>query len=201
MSSADKNKLDGVEEGANKTVVDAALSPSSVNPVQSKAVHEAIAKINEKLDGIDAGANKTIVDTALSSTSTNPVQNKVIDAQITTINDKLDGIESGANKTIVDSELSPTSTNPLQNKVISALLTELEGKLGGIPKVLPAQSLTAAGGTLTFNDASITENSLITPYATLYGISPENMESSAGTCTVTFSAQSSAFDVCITVIN
>lgn len=201
LSSDDKNKLDGIEEGANKTVVDAALSPSSVNPVQSKAVHEAIAKINEKLDGIDAGANKTIVDTALSSTSTNPVQNKVIDAQITTINDKLDGIESGANKTIVDSELSPTSTNPLQNKVISALLTELEGKLGGIPKVLPAQSLTAAGGTLTFNDASITENSLITPHATLYGISPENMESSAGTCTVTFSAQSSAFDVCITVIN
>ena len=201
LSSDDKNKLDGIEEGANKTVVDAALSPSSVNPVQSKAVHEAIAKINEKLDGIDAGANKTIVDTAFSSTSTNPVQNKVIDAQITTINDKLDGIESGANKTIVDSELSTTSTNPLQNKVISALLTALEGKLGGIPKVLPAQSLTAAGGTLTFNDASITENSLITPHATLYGISPENMESSAGTCTVTFSAQSSAFDVCITVIN
>ena len=201
MSSADKNKLDGVEEGANKTVVDAELSSSSVNPVQSKAVHEAIAKINEKLDGIDAGANKTIVDTALSSTSTNPVQNKVIDAQITTINDKLDGIESGANKTIVDSELSTTSTNPLQNKVISASLKALEGKLGGIPKVLPAQSLTASGGTLTFKDASITENSLITPWTTVYGISPTNVTATAGTCTVTFDAQDSAFDVCITVRN
>lgn len=201
LSSDDKNKLDGIEEGANKTVVDAALSPSSVNPVQSKAVHEAIAKINEKLDGIDAGANKTIVDTALSSTSTNPVQNKVIDAQITTINDKLDGIESEANKTIVDSELSPTSTNPLQNKVISASLTALEGKLGGIPKVLPAQSLTAAGGTLTFNDSSIKDDSLIDVYATIPNISPDNIVSSAGTCTVTFGAQSAAFDVRITVIN
>lgn len=201
LSSDDKNKLDGIEEGANKTVVDAALSPSGVNPVQSKAVHEAIAKINEKLDGIDAGANKTIVDTALSSTSTNPVQNKVIDAQITTINDKLDGIESGANKTIVDSELSTTSTNPLQNKVISALLTALEEKLGGIPKVLPAQSLTASGGSLTFTDASITDDSLIDTYATIPNISPDNIVSSAGTCTVTFGAQSAAFDVRITVIN
>ena len=68
-------------------------------------------------------------------------------------------------------------------------------------KRLPAQSLTAAGGTLTFKDASITENSLITPYATLYGISPTNVVATAGTCTVTFDAQESAFDACITVRN
>lgn len=68
-------------------------------------------------------------------------------------------------------------------------------------KRLPAQSLTAAGGTLTFKDASITENSLITPYATLYGISPTNVTATAGTCTVTFDAQESAFDACITVRN
>lgn len=68
-------------------------------------------------------------------------------------------------------------------------------------KRLPAQSLTAAGGTLTFNDSSITENSLITPWATLYGISPTNVTATAGTCTVTFDAQESAFDVCITVRN
>lgn len=68
-------------------------------------------------------------------------------------------------------------------------------------KRLPAQSLTAAGGTLTFKDASITENSLITPWATLYGVSPTNVTATAGTCTVTFDAQESAFDVCITVRN
>lgn len=68
-------------------------------------------------------------------------------------------------------------------------------------KLLPAQSLTAAGGTLTFNDSSITENSLITPYATLYGISPTNVTAAAGTCTVTFDAQNTSFDVCITVRN
>lgn len=73
--------------------------------------------------------------------------------------------------------------------------------LGYSLKRLPAKSLTAAGGTLTFNDSSITENSLITPYATIYGISPTNVVATAGTCTVTFDAQNAAFDVCITVRN
>lgn len=73
--------------------------------------------------------------------------------------------------------------------------------LGYSMKRLPAQSLTASGGTLTFNDSSITENSLITPYATIYGISPTNVVATAGTCTVTFDAQDSAFDVCITIRN
>lgn len=201
MSSTDKGKLDGIAEGANNTEVDDTLSSSSMNPVQNKVVNEAIAKIHEKLDEIDDGANKTIVDAALSETSTNPVQNKVINEYLTTISKKLDGVEEGANKTVVDEELSATSTNPLQNKVISALLTAFEEKLGGIPKVLPAQSLTASGGTLTFKDASITENSLITPWTTVYGISPTKVVATAGTCTVTFDAQDSAFDACITVRN
>ena len=43
MSSADKTKLDGIEEGANKTVVDTALSDTSTNPVQNKVIDAAIA--------------------------------------------------------------------------------------------------------------------------------------------------------------
>lgn len=37
-----KSKLDGVEAGANKTVVDEALSAESTNPVQNKAVQAAL---------------------------------------------------------------------------------------------------------------------------------------------------------------
>ena len=43
MSSADKTKLDGIEEGANKTVVDAALSDTSTNSVQNKVIDAALA--------------------------------------------------------------------------------------------------------------------------------------------------------------
>ena len=50
MSAEDKVKLDGVEVGANKTVVDSALSASSANPVQNKAVKTALDGLQDKMD-------------------------------------------------------------------------------------------------------------------------------------------------------
>ena len=44
MSAADKTKLDTVATGANKTVVDSALSSTSTNPVQNKIVNSALAE-------------------------------------------------------------------------------------------------------------------------------------------------------------
>ena len=42
MSKEDKIKLDGIAEGANKVIVDDALSSESTNPVQNKVVTEAL---------------------------------------------------------------------------------------------------------------------------------------------------------------
>lgn len=42
MSAADKVKLDGVEDGATKTIVDDVMSDTSTNPVQNKAVKAAL---------------------------------------------------------------------------------------------------------------------------------------------------------------
>lgn len=42
MSASDKTKLDGIAQGANKTTVDDALSSTSANPVQNKAVKAAL---------------------------------------------------------------------------------------------------------------------------------------------------------------
>ena len=96
MSAEDKAKLDGISEGANKTVVDATLDAASTNPVQNKAVKTALdgkagtavattsanglmsAADKTKLDGVEAGANKTTVDAALDAASENPVQNKAV---------------------------------------------------------------------------------------------------------------------------
>ncbi len=47
MSAADKAKLDGVEEGATKTLIDIELSSTSTNPVQNKVVTDAL---NNKAD-------------------------------------------------------------------------------------------------------------------------------------------------------
>ena len=109
MSTADKAKLDSIERGANKTVVDAALDAVSANPVQNKAVKAA-------LDG-KAG-------TAVATTSANGLMSK-------DDKDKLNGVEAGATKTIVDDAMSDTSTNPVQNKAVKAALDGKLSKLGG----------------------------------------------------------------------
>lgn len=56
FTTAEKNKLSGIAEGANKTVVDTALSTTSTNAIQNKAV---AASLNNKAD-------KTYVDTEIS---------------------------------------------------------------------------------------------------------------------------------------
>ena len=45
MTAAMVTKLNGIAEGANKTVVDTALSSSSTNPVQNKVVNSAISTL------------------------------------------------------------------------------------------------------------------------------------------------------------
>ncbi len=96
----------------------------------------------------------------------------------------------------------PTNATYWEKTNLATEITSLNTNLkSGISKLLPAQSLTAAGGSLTFKDSSITTDSLIVPYATLYGISPSNITTETGSCTVTFDVQSAAFDVCITVRN
>lgn len=100
MTAANYTKLSGIEAGANKTVVDAALDAASENPVQNKAVKAALdgkagtaeatagaaglmsAADKTKLDGVEAGANKTTVDAALDAASENPVQNKAVKAAL-----------------------------------------------------------------------------------------------------------------------
>lgn len=104
MTAANYTKLSGIESGANKTVVDAALDAGSANPVQNKAVKAA-------LDG-KAG-------TAVATTSANGLMSAADKA-------KLDGVEAGANKTIVDAALDAASENPVQNKAVKAAL---DGKL------------------------------------------------------------------------
>ena len=109
MSAEDKAKLDGVEDGANKTVVDTALDDNSTNPVQNKAVKAAL---DEK------------ASTAVASQTSNGLMSA--DDKV-----KLDGIEDGATRVIVDDSMSGTSTNPVQNKVVKEALDGKLSTLGG----------------------------------------------------------------------
>ena len=133
MSAADKAKLDGIEAGANKTVVDAALDATSTNPVQNKAVKTA-------LDG-KAG-------TAVATASANGLMSAADKI-------KLDGVEDGATKTIVDDAISDTSTNPVQNKAVKAALdSKLSTRGGEISASLEVGQTVSAGGSVSVGRTS-----------------------------------------------
>lgn len=59
MSASDKTKLDGIATGANKTIVDSALSSSSTNPVQNKVINTELGKKLSLSGGTMKGALTT----------------------------------------------------------------------------------------------------------------------------------------------
>ena len=95
MSAADKVKLDGVEDGATKTIVDDAMSDTSANPVQNKVVMKYIdsrgtlppvstqndTMLIQVVNGAYALRTKESifpVDDALDTESKNAVENGII---------------------------------------------------------------------------------------------------------------------------
>lgn len=107
MSASDKSKLGGIESGANKTIVDAALDTGSANPVQNKAVKAAI----------DAKADKTALDNKADTTVATASAN---------------GLMSAADKKKLDSmyDIVATSTDGETFDITPAQLHE---KLKGVP--------------------------------------------------------------------
>lgn len=64
MTAADKVKLNGIEEGANKTIVDASLSATSANPIENKAIHAEFNSVRTELADASSGLQSQIDDHA-----------------------------------------------------------------------------------------------------------------------------------------
>ena len=129
-------KIDGIAEGANKTIVDSAFSTTSTNPVQNKIIstwkntteeniHGAlnlIAANKSKLDTIDEHANNYShpTHTAAAEGLYKVTVDNLGHVSHTTAVTKEDitklGISGSAST--VDTAMSSTSTNAVQNKVI-----------------------------------------------------------------------------------
>jgi hypothetical protein len=108
MSKDMVNKLNGIEAGANNTVVDTALSLDSTNPVANNVVSSAISARAAKVHNHD---NASLTDSGFMPKE---------------MYQKLNGIAEGATKVIVDSSLSSTSTNAIENKAVYAALSGME---------------------------------------------------------------------------
>lgn len=102
-TTAEKNKLAGIQAGANKTVVDPTLSPTSTNPVQNKIVNAKLVELQNEIAVINAdkatfslsrtsgnslyfvGDTFTIKATATCSVSANTITIKCVNSTIASI--------------------------------------------------------------------------------------------------------------------
>lgn len=107
MSAKDKVKLDGIEDGATKTIVDDIMSDTSTNPVQNKVVKAALD------NKADKAALDNKADTTVATASAN-------------------GLMSAADKEKLDSmyDIVATSTDGETFDITPAQLHE---KLKGVP--------------------------------------------------------------------
>lgn len=108
-TTEEKEKLAGIENGANKTTVDTALSTSSTNPVQNKVVKGAL----------DLKADTSSLSTVATTGDYDDLVDKPNLATVATTGD----YDDLSDKPVIDSALSNTSTNALQNKTIYSWLT------------------------------------------------------------------------------
>ena len=63
------------------------------------------------------------------------------------------------------------------------------------PTILESTTLSTSATSYTFTDDDIKTDSVIDIYDTIFGFTPSNMQTSAGSCTITFPAQSSSHKI------
>lgn len=160
MSPDDVTKLSSVESGANKTVIDSALSSTSTNPVQNKLINAVLIEIDTAIDEVTESI------TNLEANKVDKVSGKGLSTEDYTTADKekLAGIEEGANKTIVDTSLSSTSTNPVQNKVVQSAIQNLENVKANVDELPKAFYVTLTESTDNNYSADKTFTEIIEAY-------------------------------------
>lgn len=100
-TTAEKEKLAGIETGATKTVIDTALSSTSTNPVQNKAIYTKFTSVQSDIDS-KVPSSRTINGKALTSNITLSASD-VGALPNTTVIPSIDGL---ATETYVDNKVA-----------------------------------------------------------------------------------------------
>lgn len=168
-TTAEKNKLAGIATGANKTIVDSALSTTSTNPVQSKVIAGKIGTIEANISAAATTAGNAAASAAAVKKDLVNYYKKTETYSQTEINNKISAIpkfdikvcealpDSNISKTTVYLLKSPKEeTNNLYDEYIyvnskwEKLGTQTVGDVAGL-----SQRMTAAEANIKQNTSSI----------------------------------------------
>lgn len=124
FTNTEKQKLAGIETNANKTIVDAALSDTSTNPVQNKVLYASLVAKQDALSVSQLTATNSGID-----------QNKVADiasnkAAVSSLSDRMDNAEADINTQT--SRIDSIVALPSGSTQGDAELTDIRVKLNGI---------------------------------------------------------------------
>lgn len=114
FSNTYKTKLDGIEEGANKTIVDSALNKESTNPVQNKVIATKLEEITSR-----GGEPNTIETIKVNGSPLEPDGSKAVDISVPTKVSQLQN-DSGY-QTAANVEQTLTSKNYATKSDISSV--------------------------------------------------------------------------------
>lgn len=88
MSSTDKSKLDGIAEGANKTIVDSSLNATSTNPVENKAVHAEFNSVRSLVSNTESSLQGKIDQVSANLSSAQTTLQANIDGKVNKVEGK-----------------------------------------------------------------------------------------------------------------
>ena len=122
MTAADKVKLNGIEEGANKTIVDSSLSATSTNPVQNKAVHAEFNSVRSLVSSTESSLQGKIDQVSANLSSAQTTLQTNIDGKV----DKVEG------KGLSTNDFTTAEKNKLAGLSNYTLKAATADALGGI---------------------------------------------------------------------
>lgn len=124
-TTAEKTKLSGIEAEANKTVVDTALSETSENPVQNKAIY-AVIKDNEEIVAEALNDLNSRVDGLNNVEASEMNGNIKINDDETTVYELPTATSSVLGGVMVDAALNEQSNNVVANSAITKAIVDNE---------------------------------------------------------------------------
>lgn len=192
MSAADKSKFDGIDTNANKTVVDSALSSTSKNPVENKAIKAALdqkagldtatstanglmsSADKSKLDDVDAGAevnqnaySKITVGTTEISATTKTDNITVVAGNNVTLTPDASNKKYTISATDTTYSAASASADGLMSKEDKAKLDGISAEANKYE--LPTASDAVLGGIKVGTNLSIDANGVLSATDTTYG--------------------------------